>query len=52
MGGLDGRFFAHQEEIDLCWRIVACGHCIVALGDSVVYHYGQLRCGTPKEDLS
>ncbi|MDY6121523.1 MAG: glycosyltransferase family 2 protein [Porphyromonas sp.] len=40
MGGLDGRFFAHQEEIDLCWRIVARGHCIVALGDSVVYHYG------------
>ena len=26
-GGLDGRFFAHMEEIDLCWRLRAAGGC-------------------------
>ena len=39
-GGLDGRFFAHQEEIDLCWRLRARGHRIVCIPQSVVYHVG------------
>ena len=39
-GGLDGRFFAHQEEIDLCWRLRSRGYRIVCIPDSVVYHVG------------
>ncbi|MBR1469428.1 MAG: glycosyltransferase family 2 protein [Prevotella sp.] len=39
-GGLDGRFFAHNEEIDLCWRLRIMGRQIVSLPDSVVYHLG------------
>lgn len=40
VGGLDGRFFAHQEEIDLCWRIRSRGYGIVCIPQSVVYHLG------------
>lgn len=48
VGGLDGRFFAHQEEIDLCWRLRSRGHRIVCVPQSVVYHVGG---GTlPKEN--
>lgn len=48
VGGLDGRFFAHQEEIDLCWRLRARGYRIVCVPQSVVYHVGG---GTlPKEN--
>lgn len=39
-GGLDGRFFAHMEEIDLCWRLRARGRQIVCIPQSVVYHVG------------
>jgi len=39
-GGLDGRFFAHQEEIDLCWRLKARGKSIVCVPQSVVFHVG------------
>ncbi|MBO7069569.1 MAG: glycosyltransferase family 2 protein [Bacteroidaceae bacterium] len=39
-GGLDGRFFAHQEEIDLCWRLRSRGYQIVCIPESVVYHVG------------
>ena len=39
-GGLDKNFFAHQEEIDLCWRLRARGKKIVCLPQSVVYHIG------------
>ncbi len=39
-GGLDGRFFAHNEEIDLCWRLRILGRRIYCLPDSVVYHVG------------
>jgi GT2 family glycosyltransferase len=39
-GGLDKNFFAHQEEIDLCWRLRARGKKIVCLPQSVVYHVG------------
>ncbi|MCR5819498.1 MAG: glycosyltransferase family 2 protein [Bacteroidaceae bacterium] len=48
VGGLDGRFFAHQEEIDLCWRLKARGQRIVCVPQSAVYHVGG---GTlPKEN--
>ncbi len=40
MGGLDDDFFAHMEEIDLCWRLKNAGYQIVACGDSAVYHVG------------
>ena len=39
-GGLDGRFFAHMEEIDLCWRLRARGRQIACVPQSVVYHVG------------
>ncbi|NDV81157.1 glycosyltransferase family 2 protein [Bacteroides sp. 51] len=39
-GGLDGRFFAHMEEIDLCWRLRARGRGIVCIPQSLVYHVG------------
>lgn len=39
-GGLDDRFFAHQEEIDLCWRLKSRGRGIVCIPESVVYHVG------------
>jgi len=39
-GGLDENFFAHQEEIDLCWRLRARGKKIICLPQSVVYHIG------------
>jgi GT2 family glycosyltransferase len=38
--GFDGDFFAHMEEIDLCWRMKHAGYQIFACGDSVVYHVG------------
>ena len=40
MGGFDAGFFAHQEEIDLCWRIQLAGYRIMACPQSVVYHVG------------
>jgi len=39
-GGLDGDFFAHMEEIDLCWRMRRIGYTIRAVPESVVYHIG------------
>ena len=39
-GGLDRRFFAHNEEIDLCWRLRIMGRRIVCLPESYVYHVG------------
>lgn len=40
VGGLDARFFAHMEEIDLCWRLRSRGRGIVCIPQSVVYHVG------------
>jgi len=40
MGGLDESFFAHQEEIDLCWRLHNAGYSIMSCPESVVYHVG------------
>lgn len=39
-GGLDGRFFAHMEEIDLCWRLRARGRQLACIPQSVVFHVG------------
>lgn len=40
VGGFDADFFAHQEEIDLCWRIQRKGYRIYSCPGSVVYHLG------------
>ena len=40
VGGLDGRFFAHQEEIEMCWRMRIRGYQIYCLPESKVYHVG------------
>lgn len=39
-GGLDPYFFAHMEEIDLCWRLNARGKRLICFPQSVVYHVG------------
>ena len=39
-GGLDEFFFAHQEEIDFCWRVQLAGYKIMACPASIVYHVG------------
>lgn len=51
VGGLDGRFFAHMEEIDLCWRFKARGQRVVCVPQSKVYHVGgaTLSAGNPKK---
>ena len=40
LGGLDEYFFAHQEEIDLCWRMQLAGYKVYVQPASVVYHVG------------
>jgi GT2 family glycosyltransferase len=40
LNGFDASFFAHQEEIDLCWRIQLAGYKIFVCPLSVVYHVG------------
>lgn len=40
LGGLDNDFFAHMEEIDLCWRLKRAGNKIMYQGKSAVYHVG------------
>lgn len=49
IGGFDERFFAHQEEIDLCWRIQLEGYHVTIIPDSTVYHIGggTLPKGSP-----
>lgn len=51
LGGFDESFFAHQEEIDLCWRAANEGHIIKYNYQSVVYHVGgaTLQQGNPKK---
>lgn len=50
-GGLDGGFFAHQEEIDLCWRLRSRGYRLVCTPQSVVYHVGggTLNAESPRK---
>lgn len=40
VGGFDEDFFAHMEEIDLCWRIKRLGHTFKVVPESVVFHVG------------
>ncbi|MBC7923731.1 MAG: glycosyltransferase family 2 protein [Ferruginibacter sp.] len=40
LGGLDDGFFAHMEEIDLCWRMKKRGYSVFYCGESEVYHVG------------
>ena len=40
LGGLDERFFAHMEEIDLCWRMQLRGWKVTVVPESYVYHIG------------
>ncbi|WP_341228376.1 glycosyltransferase family 2 protein [uncultured Arcticibacterium sp.] len=40
LGGFDERFFAHMEEIDLCWRIKNAGYRVGFVSESKVYHLG------------
>jgi GT2 family glycosyltransferase len=40
LGGLDNYFFAHQEEIDFCWRMQLAGYKVYSCPASVVYHVG------------
>ena len=40
LGGLDEDYFAHQEEIDLCWRTQNIGYKVKYVGTSKVYHVG------------
>ena len=50
-GGFDARFFAHQEEIDLCWRLRARGYQLKCIPQSVVYHVGggTLKVESPRK---
>ncbi|SHG38245.1 hypothetical protein SAMN05444372_105129 [Flavobacterium micromati] len=49
LNGFDGEFFAHQEEIDLCWRAINEGYIIKYNSQSVVFHVGgaTLQHGNP-----
>lgn len=51
LNGFDDDFFAHQEEIDLCWRTINKGYTIKYNPKSVVYHVGgaTLQQGNPKK---
>lgn len=53
-GGFDESFFAHQEEIDLCWRIQLLGYRIAVCPSSIVYHVGggTLPTGSRKTFLN
>ena len=50
-GGLDAGFFAHMEEIDLCWRIHLMGKQIWVVPASAVYHLGggSLPASNPRK---
>lgn len=51
LGGFDADYFAHAEEIDLCWRIKRAGYKVVVAPQSVVYHIGggTLTYNTPRK---
>ena len=51
LGGFDGAFFAHMEEIDLCWRMQLAGWRVRIVPESTVYHYGggTLRSDSPQK---
>lgn len=51
VGGLDADFYAHMEEIDLCWRLKNAGYKIGYIGDSTVFHVGGsvISYGSPQK---
>lgn len=51
LGGFDPDYFAHSEEIDLCWRIKRAGYKVMVRPRSVVYHVGggALNYNTPRK---
>jgi GT2 family glycosyltransferase len=51
MGGFDEDFFAHMEEIDLCWRLQRKGMEVIFCGNSTIYHVGgaTLAKGNPRK---
>jgi GT2 family glycosyltransferase len=51
LGGLDEDFFAHMEEIDLCWKLKRLGYQVYYCGESTVYHVGggTLSEGSPRK---
>jgi len=51
LGGLDKDFYAHMEEVDLCWRIKNAGYKIGYIASSVVYHVGGsvISYGSPQK---
>ncbi len=51
VGGLDIEFYAHMEEIDLCWRLKNAGYKIGYVGNSIVYHVGGsvISYGSPQK---
>jgi len=51
VGGLDGDFFAHMEEIDLCWRLKSQGKQIFCIPQSTIYHVGggTLKVESPQK---
>ncbi len=51
VGGLDAEFFAHQEEVDMCWRLRSRGYRLVCTPQSVVYHVGgaTLKAESPRK---
>lgn len=51
VGGLDEGFFAHQEEVDMCWRLRSRGYRLVCTPKSVVYHVGgaTLKTESPRK---
>lgn len=51
LGGFDEDYFAHMEEIDLCWRIHNDGYKVVAAPQSTIYHLGggTLPYGSPRK---
>ena len=53
LNGLDEAFFAHMEEIDLCWRAKNLGYAVKYVGQSTVYHVGgaTLSNSNPKKTL-
>jgi riboflavin kinase/FMN adenylyltransferase len=51
IGGFDADYFAHAEEIDLCWRLKRAGYKVIVRPQSVIYHVGggTLSYNTPRK---
>jgi GT2 family glycosyltransferase len=51
VGGLDSEFYAHMEEVDLCWRLKNAGYKIGYIAASTVYHVGGsvISYGSPQK---